>query len=347
MKEQRNWELDKCRVVACLMVVLLHVASTGWFIDPTTSEWRIFNLTDTMVRGSVPLFFMISGTLFFTKERLDLGRFIKKNVAHLVFLYVVWSLIYEISSCLINGQFDLNRFLTGVCKGHYHLWFLPAMILSYLFLPVIHHALKGYAIKPGYLLFLFGFVTLLVVNVNLIPSLPESISLLLDKANLSNAQYVGYMIWGYFLSRKHWGKKTRLITVLIYLAAGLATASANRWFSISHGQAVSWLYGYFTLPSFLQATAIFCFFQTFRNNPELPEGAAEEEHPRLWNELSSCTLGVYLIHPMVLETLTQIGFRVTEDNPVYKIPAVFSVTVVICFLLIFLVRRIAYIKKLV
>lgn len=349
MEKKRNWELDKCRVFACLMVVLLHVTASGWFLDPDTSEWRIFNLVDTMVRGSVPLFFMISGALFLHKERLDLGRFIKKNVAHLIFLYIVWALLYSIFTCLLYVPFEWNSFLTYFCKGYYHLWFLPAMVLCYLVLPVVHRALKGYTIQPLYLIFLFGLITLLVVNVNLIPSLPEAIQALLSKLSLSNLQYIGYMVWGYYLSQKTFGKRTRLVTIVIYLAVGLATAAANRWYSIGQGEAVTWLYGYFTLPSFIQATSIFCFFQTFKKQTEeLPEDKREEAHPRLWQELSACTLGIYLIHPMVLETLTHvIGFGVKDGNPLYKIPAVYGTTIGVCLILIFLIRRIAFIKKLV
>lgn len=342
MSFMRKWELDKCRIMACLMVVMLHVAAMGWFIDPNTFEWRIFNLSDTLVRGSVPLFFMISGALFLAREELNIRQFFKKNLFHLVFLYIIWAALYEIIGVCLRGEFDLSAFLLAVCKGHYHLWFLPAMIISYLFLPAVHHAIKGRRTNPLYFLLLFGLFTLLIVNINLIPDLPELPKALMEKLNINDLSYLGYMVWGYWLSRKHFGKKTRLVTVLVYVIAGLLTAYANRLFSISHGQAISWLYGYFTIPSFLQATAIFCFFQSFAKPQE-----QKERHPHLWAELSACTLGVYLLHPMVLETLSRHGLKVTEGNPLYQIPMIFIVTVTICFLAVFLLRRIPGLKKIV
>lgn len=338
----RKWELDKCRIFACLMVVMLHVAAMGWFIDPKTYEWRIFNLSDTLVRGSVPLFFMISGALFLAHEELNIRRFFKKNLWHLVFLYIVWATLYEIIGVCLRGEFDWFTFLLAVCKGHYHLWFLPAMMISYLFLPAVHHAIRGSTTNPMYFLLLFGLFTLLVANINLIPELPELLETLMEKLNITDISYLGYMVWGYCLSQKHYGKRTRIVTVLVYVITSLLTAYANRLYSVSQGQADSWLYGYFTLPSFLQATVIFCFFQSLAKSRE-----QDEKHHSLLAELSACTLGVYLLHPMVLDALSRHGLKVTSGNPVYQIPMVFIITVSICFPAVFLLRRIPGLKKIV
>lgn len=71
------------------MVVMLHVVSTGWFIDPSLNEWKIFNFIDMAMRTGVPLFFMISGALFLEKKNLDIKEFIIRNVSRLVFIYSV------------------------------------------------------------------------------------------------------------------------------------------------------------------------------------------------------------------------------------------------------------------
>ena len=35
----RRYELDLCRVLACLMVVMIHLSGSGWHIDPATGAW--------------------------------------------------------------------------------------------------------------------------------------------------------------------------------------------------------------------------------------------------------------------------------------------------------------------
>lgn len=333
MESQRYISLDKCRLTACLMVIMLHVAATGFFIDPDTTRWRAFNFADTMVRGCVPLFFMISGSLFLQKETLSTKKLFQKNIMNLVFLYLIWSVFYEIIACINGSHFQPASFFLAVIKGHYHLWFIPAMVTAYLVTPIIHHVLHGQKINSRYLLFLFGIITILTVNLALIPGLPTIAKTMLNKLDLTNIQYVGYMVWGYFLSRKQFGKKAKLISVAVYIICGILTAVANRQYSIAHGYAASWLYGYFTIPTFIQATAIYVYFQS--NWP-----LREKAPAHFLQEVSGYTLGVYFLHPMILETLTKYGLDVKTGNPFYMIPAVFSATTIICFCIAFVYYRI-------
>jgi len=66
MQEKISW-ITNLRGIACLMVVMIH--STTWYITHPHSislfEWDIANLLNSASRVSVPLFFMISGYLFF------------------------------------------------------------------------------------------------------------------------------------------------------------------------------------------------------------------------------------------------------------------------------------------
>lgn len=334
-------QLSKCHLAACLMAILLNIAATGWFIDPSTPEWRIFNLVDTMVRGSVPLFFMISGTLLLKKKTLDNKIFFKKTILHLAVLYAVWSVLYELIECLSKSQFSLSAFLLAVCKGHYHLWLISAMIIVFMFTPVIHHALHGQKITPLYLLLLFGTMTLLTENAQLLPGLPGVAKALLEKLDLKYIPYAGYMVWGYILSRKQFGRKVKIASAAAYIILGLLTAALNRWYSISHGYACSWLYGYFSIPTFIQATAIFTYFTSSwsgeKNSCDTPH-KAKKYH--FLPELSTCAFGVYLFHPMVFETLTKLGLDVKTGNPAYMIPITFISTTLICFCIIIPARKI-------
>ena len=65
MLMDRRYELDLTRMFACLMVVLLHTAATGWHIDPSLPEWRYYNLADMAARAGGLPFFMVPGAPFF------------------------------------------------------------------------------------------------------------------------------------------------------------------------------------------------------------------------------------------------------------------------------------------
>lgn len=70
MQEKISW-ITNLRGIACLMVVMIH--STTWYITHPHSislfEWDIANLLNSASRVSVPLFFMISGYLFFWRTQ--------------------------------------------------------------------------------------------------------------------------------------------------------------------------------------------------------------------------------------------------------------------------------------
>lgn len=61
--------LDYLRVFATFGVVILHVSAQNWYVaDINSFEWLVFHFFDSVVRWGVPVFVMISGTLFLNKE---------------------------------------------------------------------------------------------------------------------------------------------------------------------------------------------------------------------------------------------------------------------------------------
>lgn len=66
MQSKINW-IDNLRGIACLMVVMIH--TTTWYVTNAHSispvNWDVANILNSASRVGVPLFFMISGFLFF------------------------------------------------------------------------------------------------------------------------------------------------------------------------------------------------------------------------------------------------------------------------------------------
>jgi len=90
---ERRWELDVIRIIACFFVVVIHVfAYSVPLDDPKTLEWCISNVTMSIVKSAVPLFFMISGTLFLEKQKISLKELYTKNVCKIISVMIVWEL---------------------------------------------------------------------------------------------------------------------------------------------------------------------------------------------------------------------------------------------------------------
>ncbi|MGL4388044.1 MAG: acyltransferase [Brevinema sp.] len=121
------------RALACLLVVLIHVAEQWHYTYNNDSG--VFYLTSLMMvlgRPSVPLFFMISGYLLFSKDEKPSSTLVWKRFQTifrpLIFFFIVYYL-YQISSG--NGWNPIgSAFLQ---KNVSHLWYLGFMLPVYTF----------------------------------------------------------------------------------------------------------------------------------------------------------------------------------------------------------------------
>ena len=144
--------LDLAKIIGALLVVTIHTAP---FKD--ISRLTNFFITNVIARIAVPLFFAISGFLFFGKLQYENGK-IKKcagNISQLiryvkktVFLYLAWSLLYILLIKLPFwyqsgwwGMYAIKDCLaaTVLVGSHYHLWYLLALIYA---MPILYFVLR-------------------------------------------------------------------------------------------------------------------------------------------------------------------------------------------------------------
>ena len=335
----RRTELDLCRIFGCLAVLMIHAGADIYHELPLDSAaFAAVNALSTAVRGGVPLFFMLSGALFLARETLDLSRLFRRHILRLTGLFYLWSLLYA-SLRALGGSFStVYSFFYTLMAGHYHLWFLPAMVLCYLFLPVVHAAIHGVRLDARWLLGLFFFLGIFLANCNLTPDTAAVLNRFTLNFSLDYLPYLGYAVWGWWLSTKEMPKRTVWLAPLVYLAVTLLASAGNRWYSGYKGEADGWLFSYFSLPSFLQASSAFCFFLALRGR-RFRRGAAIAR-------LSDATLGVYLIHPLMINVLERVGLAVTPAAPVAGLLGFFAVLAVVCFAAVLTAKRIPLIREL-
>ncbi|STD24789.1 acyltransferase 3 [Enterobacter asburiae] len=103
---------------------------------PTASapvNWDIANILNSASRVSVPLFFMISGFLFFGERSAQPRHFIR--IAACLGFYSAVALLYITLFTSINAGLSLKYVLQK--PVFYHLWFFFAIIVIYLVSPLI------------------------------------------------------------------------------------------------------------------------------------------------------------------------------------------------------------------
>lgn len=138
MKKSYN-AVDIAKFICALLVITIHTYPFR-DINPSLN----FVVVQVLARVAVPFFFVASAFFFFKKLNIKSGiddegnkNKLKNYILRVLKLYLVWSIIYLliIIPGWIHGGFALSSILRllrdAVFTGtYYHLWFLPAMVVS-------------------------------------------------------------------------------------------------------------------------------------------------------------------------------------------------------------------------
>ena len=317
----RDYSLDILRILACVMVVGIHTTMEGWYnISPRSYNWIVLNFYDTLVRPAVPLFFMISGALFLSKDSIDIKKLWTKNILHLFIIYVIWVVFYAVMNNGIHKVLADPSIIWNEVTGpnpQYHLWYLRELMNCYAVAPLLWHlvrALDRKGIRYFLTLFLvFGILRMTVADLPFLPKwILEQINLFI---NMDFVGYVGYFLLGYFLYTG-FIKLSRGKLWIVYVVTTLAAAGLNQLMANAADWPTQALYGNFTLPVMIEACCLFLLVRSYYAEKSFEGGKAA-----FIKRLSGATLFVYLIHPCVLTRL-QIHFHLytTNYNVLFSVP---------------------------
>ena len=185
MNLKRVFSFDVLRIVVAFSIVAQHVG--GQFLPMLfpSEEWEIRNVYVSVAQWGVAVFFMISGALFMSSDKLlDVRRLFGKNLLRVIYAFLFWAVIYTV---VIEGLGQgLKITFVSVLKGPPHFWFLKVMIGIYMTLPVM----KSIAAqkKP-----FSNVVGLAIITTFVIPSIFGHLSLINPlRAGVLAGYYDGY-----------------------------------------------------------------------------------------------------------------------------------------------------------
>lgn len=140
------FSIDALRVFAILGVLIIHLTTKTLGViglDPNLAPFSLF-LNQT-ARFAVPLFFFISGFVLELnyKEKLSYGMFFKKRASRIIIPFIFWSCFYYLLGHTFPQLFSFGFLLTLIQgKASYQLYFIPTLILFYIFFPFLHKILN-------------------------------------------------------------------------------------------------------------------------------------------------------------------------------------------------------------
>lgn len=345
MNQKRKLHFDLLRMAAAFSVVLLHSASQYWYTqDVYSREWLVTNFYDAVSRFGVPVFVMISGAMFLDKSyQLNIRRLYGRNILRLVLLYIVWSCVYGITD-FVNFGWTLERqgaLFREMLYGRYHLWFLPMMVGIYMLLPILK-TWTEHVRKREIEYFLLLFLVLQICSETLkVFKISDEVLYVLDLGKVEMAcSYVGYFVLGYYLAHVGIGPKLRKALYLAVVPSLLANVVLSVWLVRRHGVYSEMIFDSYGLFTFVVACALFVF--AVDRGSKLSFGA---KGSRLIRELSSDTLGVYVMHLWLMEFLEPRGIHSMTLPGIIGVPLFALFCYVVCTVAAGILRRIPVIGR--
>lgn len=332
---QRQWHLDVMRIVSMAAVVLLHTAGQYWSrTDVTSFDWGAMNFYDSMVRWAVPVFVMISGALFLDPNRdVTLRKIWTKSIPRIAIIILIWGFVYAL---IYNPPTEMTvKGIWAFCKvwvlGHFHMRFLFMILGLYAVTPILRCVTRdGMATK-----YFLGLAFVVCVLLPFITSFGHLsiVSKVVDKVEFQVVGgYAFYFVLGYWLNSMEMSGRMRRGAICAGIVGLLLTFVLTEAISLEAGKPLSTYYGNFSFPVCLAAVGVFVCLKSVRIEGERTRG--------LVRALSSASLGVYLVHAFVLDSLKGVGIDSVMFSSAAAIPATALVVIVVSFGVAVLLRRI-------
>lgn len=336
----RQVSLDILRIVSMAAVVVLHTAAVNWYtLDVHGFDWNVLNVYDSSVRWCVPVFVMISGALFLNPEkRVTIKGLWRKNILRIAIIILFWGGVYAL---LYNPPAsysfaDLYAFIKTWLLGHYHMWFLFMIAGLYAVTPLLR-CISANKTALDYYIVLSFFIGILF------PAIFSfgHFGLLSDLMNEVQIQFVcGYPFYymlGYKMNTKVYTKRATLLIALIGMMGIVYTAIMTSCFSNIDNAGNGTFYSYLTPNVCVAAMGVFVLGKRLL----IHNGKVK----KVIIALSSASLGVYLIHPIVINTLIYFGITSLVCTPIFSVPLLAVFEIVVSFACSWAIRKIPYLGR--
>jgi len=331
--------LDNSRILAIFAVVFLHVSGgvvVGY--DVGTEYWWFGNIYDSVVRWCVPVFVMISGALLLDPSKQEkLAVFYTKRLSRILIPLIVWSaffLAWTFAKSLVKGnELTLIDLLKNLLSGkpHYHMWFLFMILSLYLFTPffrkIVTHSSKNELLLFIVITFVMSALNFAYGKVVTCGSMPF-INWFLS--------YIPFFFLGYFIRQDNHAPSKLLLWgifiisfILTFIGCYILAINTD----LDNGL---YFYGYLSITVIPMSISLMYILKSW-NNPIV--------NTSFTKQLSILTLGVYLVHPIILEIINYKKYGAMSFHPIISIPVITFIIFTVSAGIALIIYKIPYLKR--
>ena len=339
-KRQRIPYLDILRVLACLLVILIHtpIRQYDTYYNTPSIAGAVYTV---LVAVNCNLFFMITGALLLPVTMTG-RRFVKRRLRVILPPLIVWTVVYLLEHAFLLHNFT-PRLLTSILFHPVEglLWYVYVLLVIYVTLPLVSRCIDAIGQRG---------VEVVLVLWALSSFIPYQHGFFMEASQYSHnmfgafANYYGYVLLGYYIhryglpvfTRKHGWKWALLLTFGI-VAMPLFEFLVQGQFGITWQQHLDTITNDISVNNIALATLIFVLVKRFA--PQRYDRKAYPATATWWPLLSTCTFGIYLSQMIVLR---QIVWPLTPwlANAHWLLDSLVSALLafIVCLLLVIILR---------
>jgi len=345
-----NFPVDLIRTIAIFLVVLVHTSNFPYhpvvatMSSSSVESWFSADVYSALGNLGVPLFVLISGALLLDPAKADepMKVFFKKRFNRIGLPFMFWTAAYFAWNHYIHGAtLSLFNIENGLLQGSYNiLWFLYLIVGLYLVTPALRVLVKYIDRERFSFLLVLWFIG--TVSVPLIHLFAPSFNY--NPVIVVVYGWVGYFLLGIFLL------KTKVRPWILYLVIffGILGAVLGEWLiTESLGQTYTGLFhDPLSFDIIIIASAVFLVLTS------VPKSIVENNQivSRAVHWIGQNTLSLYLIHMMVLETLTLglLGFTLpSTGNAAIDMPLYAVIVLLISAAIVYALKKIRYAGRII
>ena len=235
-KKERDFSLDVLRVLACFLVILLHVGvfyyqtkdSSNNVVIVRDSSAYVVGYMVSWCRTSVPLFFLMSGYLLLP-VKMSLGDFFHRRFSRILYPFLFWCVVYALYYAVMNrdslAQFFTNIMMIPVDYGTRigHLWYVYTLSGLYLLAPIISPWLENVSKKVLQAYLGFWFISTFVPYAHHFwPSIWGETFWNENPMHYYFSGFIGYFVLGFYF--KKYGAPSLKYSLPMFIAGYAVTA---------------------------------------------------------------------------------------------------------------------------
>lgn len=295
--------IDAGRIVAILAVIAIHVASSLVTDRSHEGRWWFANLVESAARWCVPLFVMISGSLLLPAQRTaNAWSFYRRRLSRIGVPLLVWTVVY-----LVVGHVRTDRPATWSDAAHlvlagipyFHMYFVYLIAGLYVVAPFLQPLARS---ESRRLLYLAAAVFMVFGMADLLTRVWGGVGGVNGVTRF--VPYIGYFLAGVALTNVR-ATRTWILVAIVTMVVGIGATAIGTAVLIEHvglGRG-RYLYEYLSVTTVPVTLAVFLLFAWSTEWVE----RLDAMWLRWLSRVAALTFGIYLVHPLILIALRQIG----------------------------------------